>query len=194
MSEIAPPTEKKNFIYEKPTFEYRALNRLREYIISGGIKTVYGINQLPLVINGFQPLINKDIPQISNYNFSVGGQFRLYTNLFIETSGGFNFGIGGLRLTQNDFLFNYKFVFNKTHHPLTITPGFGYSNIDLSKKKEQFYYQESLLYRISFMYEKRRQLSYVISLTYVDPFYQGNNGLKVNNLNFVPSFGLLRRF
>ncbi len=194
VSEITPPTKLKNFIQEKLTFEYRALNRLREYIISGGIKTVYGINQLPLLMNGFQPLINKDIPQTSNYNFSLGGQFRLHTNLFLETGGGFNFGIGGLRLTQNDYLLNYNFVFNKTHHPLTITPSFGYSNIDLSKKKEKFYYQESLLYRISFMYEKRRQLSYVISLTYVDPFYQRNNGLMVRNLKFAPRLGLIRSF
>lgn len=194
VSEIAPPTEKKNIIYEKPTFEYRTLNRLREYIINGGIKTVYSINKLPLVINGFQPLTNKDLLQTSNYNFSLGGQFRLHANLFLEKGGGFNFGIGGLRLTQNDYLLHYNFVFNKTHHPLTITPSVGYSNIDLSKKKEQFYYQESLLYRISFMYEKRRQLSYVISLTYVDPFYQRNNGLVVKNLNFAPRFGLIRSF
>ena len=194
VSDIAPPNNTKIYTQEKQSLKVKSLNWLREYIVSGGIKSGYNINQLPLVVNGFQPLLNKNLSQISNYNFSLGGQYRISKNLFLESSSGFNFGIGGLRLTQNDYLLHYNFVFNKTHHPLTIAPSFGYSNISLSKKKEQFYYQESLLYRLSFMYEKKRQLSYVISLTYFDPFYQRNNGLILNNLKFVPSFGVIRRF
>jgi hypothetical protein len=66
--------------------------------------------------------------------------------------------------------------------------------MELRKKKNQFYLQESLIYKMSFIYEKKRQTSYVISLTYVDPFKETNSGIILNNLKFVPSIGIIRRF
>jgi hypothetical protein len=194
ISEIEVPKVDPDYREEKESFKSKLINGLRTYIVSGGYRTTLKFNRSYLNVVGSQPLLNKNFTQVSNYNLSAAIQFRLYNNLFIETNGGFNYGIGGLRINQNDYLLAYNFVFNKTHHPLTIAPSFGYSNIELGKKKEQFYYQESLIYKMSFIYEKKRKTSYVLSLTYVDPFYVRNTGLILNNLKFTPGIGIMRRF
>jgi hypothetical protein len=194
VSDIKAPIVPINYIKQKEKLSSKFRNAFRGYIVNGGFRTNYRINQSPLKIDGFQPLLNKSLYQFSNYTISLGTQFKLYKNLFLESAGGYNFGIGGIKIEQNDYLVTYNFVFNKTHHPLTISPSFGYSNIELGKKKAQFYYQESLLYKLNFTYEQKRRLSYTLLLTYLDPFYQRNNGIILNNLKFVPSIGIMKRF
>jgi len=194
VSKINPPAVPNNYVAEKETFKSRILNSYRTYVVSGGVRSTYSFSRSYLDVNGFQPLLNKNLSSVSNYHFYFGGQFRLYKGLFTELNSGFNWGIGGMRLIQNDLLLTYNFVFNKTYHPLTIAPTFGYSGMELRKKKNQFYLQESLIYKMSFIYEKKRQTSFVISLTYVYPFKETNSGIILNTLKFVPSIGIIRRF
>lgn len=194
VSTIKPPSVPYNYVKEKETIGWKLFNGLRTYIVNGGYRTSYSFNQSYLNINSFQPLLNKSVSSIANYNLSFGLHFRLYKNLFIDNIGSTNCGIGGLSIRMTDYLLSQNFVFNKTHHPLTITPSFGYSNITLSKKKEQFYYQESLLYKLRFSYEKKRQTSYTFSLSYVNPFYRRNKGINLNTLKIVSSIGIVKRF
>lgn len=194
VSDIEPPKVDPDYKEEKVSFKFKLLNKFRTYVISGGIRTTYNFNLSYLDIKGFQSVLNKNLSSVSNYHFYLGGQFKIYKNLFVESNRGFNYGIGGLRLLEYDYLITNNFVFNKTHHPLTIAPSFGYSNIELSKKKEQFYYQESMVYKLGFIYEKKRQTSYILSLTYINPFYIKNNGITITNLKFVPSIGIIKKF
>ena len=183
-----------NYKPEQLSFENKLQNKLRDYLVNGGIRTIYKVSQSYVSIDGNQSLINKNLSQVTNYNISLGAQLRLYKNLFYESAGAYNFGIGGVATTQNDYLLTYNFVFNQTHHPLTLSTSFGYTNFEVGKKKEQFYYQESLLYKLGFIYEQKRRLSYLVTLAYINRFYERNNGFSIHTLKFVPSIGIIKRF
>ncbi len=194
ITNINPPKIDNTYSVEKVS-SFKKVQRLyRNYIVSGGLRTVYKINQSHLIIDNFQPLINKKLTGLSNYNFSTNTQLRIWKPFFLETGGAFNWGIGGVNFKQTEFDLIYQFEFNKPHHPIFISPFVGYSFINLKKKKDLLYRNESVVYGANFIYEQKRRLSYIFSLKYYDVQNATNRGLILRNNKFQPSIGFIRRF
>ncbi len=186
-----PPSEKN---IETASTSYKILNGFRNYMMKGGLRWTYQINQSPLNLDGNQPILNKNLSPIVNYNLSSDLQFKLYHNLFFELGGGLNYGLGGIKFNQIRYSFLYNFNINKNHHPIILSPIIGYSNIELSKKKDKLYNQKDMVYGLSFGYEKKRSTTYFISLKYYDNISKSATNLNIQNINFQPSIGILKRF
>ncbi len=185
-----PPSEKN---IEPSSFGYKILNGLRDYVIKGGLRSTYQFNQSPINLNGYQPALNKSLSTV-NYNLSFDYQFRLYHHIFFELGVGTNYGLGGVKFNQNSCSFSCDINLNKNHHPIILSPQFGYSNISLSKKKETYYTQEDIVYGLRIGYEKKRSTAYFVSLKYYQNLSKSATNLNIQNINIVPSIGILNRF
>lgn len=186
-----PPPEKN---IEPASTSYKILNGFRNYVMKGGLRWMYQLDQSPLKIDGYQPFLNKTLNSAINYNFVINSQFRLYKNLFTEIYSSRNYGLFGLRFYQTGYFLLYDINLNKNHHPITLSPKFGYSNITLFKKKDKLYAQDDLVYGLSLGYEKKRSTTYFISLKYYDNISKSATNLNIQNVNFQPSIGILKRF
>lgn len=168
----------------KKTFKTRlqdALGSFRNYVINDNIREAVGLASLPLHMNGYQPILDKNIGAISNYAFYSNTQFRLIQRkeLFLQVDGVFNFGIGGVKSLEAGYNLIYNFQLNKNGHPFIVSPSFGFSTIKLNKKEIVLYKQQSLVYGLNFSYEISPRMAWYVFGKYYDLTSTENNGLLV---------------
>jgi hypothetical protein len=148
------------------------------------------LNKLPYNISDFQPLLSTNISLINNYALSLGTQIKLYKSVFFAWDDFRNYALGGINNKISTYSLNYNFEFNKKGHPMSITPSFGYSVINISKKKENFYNQKNISLGLNLSYERSHVLNYIIGIKYLEPLSTTNKGLIIKNYKFYPSIGI----
>ena len=180
---------------KKPTFIGRLnlLERFRNYLFSDNVREAIGLVRLPLEIGSSQLLSGNTIRPISTYSFQLNAQLRIInkTELFIHLEDAFNFGIGEIKNAESAYSLAYNFKLNRTGHPLLLSPSFGISTIELSKKKVTHYSQRSLFYGINFSYEVSPRLAWYVSGKYYNVYRTRNTALTITQQPVSIGAGLI---
>jgi hypothetical protein len=169
------------------------LKRFRNYLLGDNVREAVGLVRIPLEIRSNQMLSGKTISPISTYALQFNAQLRIIneTELFVHLEDAFNFGIGGIKNAESAYSLAYNFKLNRTGHPLLLSPLFGISTIELSKKKVTHYHQRSLFYGINFSYEVSPRLAWYVSGKYYDVYRTRNTALIVSQHPLSVGAGLI---
>ncbi len=171
----------------------RLLAAYRSFLVGDNLRGSLGIGISTLDVSGYQPLLGKSLGSIAKYHISRDIQLRLFAHkeLFFQFINDFNLGIGGINFNESGYGLTYNFVFNKTHHPLSISPFVSYSIITLKHKDNELYRQKSWVYGISLSYELSPRMNAFVNGRYYEVGTVTNQGLLVQNNPITLGAGLI---
>jgi hypothetical protein len=162
------------------------------YLLNDNVRLQIQVSNSPADAAGYQPLLAKFVTGRSNFALGLNFQFRLYKELFFQLDGQQNYGIGGIKDKQAGYHLIYNFELNKTQHPISLSPLFGYSNISLSDKKTDYYTQNSWVFGLYMSYYIGHRWAVYLGEKYYNPVSTINNsGLRVGFHHVTTNAGLL---
>jgi len=167
------------------------LPKVANYLVNDNIRSALGVSSLPLQIDGYQPVLGKDLSQVSNYAINYTMQFRLKQELFLQLDGLFNLGIGGIKNNETTYGLLYNIKLNGSGHPIFLSPSIAFSELKIYQKETDWYKQKSATYGLTFSYESSpRRIWYVVG-KYYDPSSTSNNGLLLRTHPVTIGAGLI---
>lgn len=165
------------------------LAKVFNYLANDNVRMVLRAGKTPITFVSNQPILGKDLKDISNYTLGATYQFRLYHNFFFNLGGNSNYGLGGIRNTTSSYQLTYGIETNKKGHVIAFWPSFGYSKNVITIKKEEFFNLKYLTTGLDISYELTRRHRLFSGVEYAHQLNQVNRGLVLKVGKLYPSIG-----
>jgi hypothetical protein len=165
----------------------------KNYLIEDNIRLIFGTVRMPFKLAAYQPLLGKNVSALSSYCLSFDMQLRIIkgAELFLLLDNHFNLNAGGIKDDETAYGLTYKVIFNKSGHPIYLSPTFGYSAINLSQDKIIYYKQKTLTYGINLTYEISPRVGFFVDSKYFSQLDTNNSGLLIDFNHFSIGSGFI---
>lgn len=161
------------------------------YLRNNNMRVMIGLSHLPIHLDSYQPLVDKNISLLTQLAFYSNTQMRIYKHLFGELGGSVNFGLGGLKIEIANYGIAYDFNFNKKGHPIIVFPSFGFQRLLISKKRQIYFKQNSLYFGLTAAYELTHKYSLYSTFYYSHNLNEINDGLLLTTQTIYPTIGVM---